>query len=162
MNRRAIVASLNKIANVLDNTGLYQEANSLTNIMKKLAYNFNDKEREFETRRNDEYERDERYEDDDFELGDYEEIGERLEANETMQEYKNALSDPNSDESNGIDTRLTDRVYRLLEEALMGTPLEGELREGDTYDDLEHWISGEKSLEQVFEDRERVMNDRLL
>ena len=37
MNRRTIIASLNKIANELDNNGLFAEATSLTKIMKKLA-----------------------------------------------------------------------------------------------------------------------------
>ena len=37
MTRRQIVASLNKIANELDNNGLHFEANSITNVMKKLA-----------------------------------------------------------------------------------------------------------------------------
>lgn len=37
MTRRQIVASLNKIANELDNNGLHNEANSITNVMKKLA-----------------------------------------------------------------------------------------------------------------------------
>ena len=37
MNRRTIVASLNKIANELDNNGLFAEATSLTKIMQKLA-----------------------------------------------------------------------------------------------------------------------------
>jgi len=37
MNKRQIVASLNKIANILDNSGLYKEANSLTHLMTKLA-----------------------------------------------------------------------------------------------------------------------------
>lgn len=37
MNKRQIIASLNKIANELDCTGLYREANSITNVMKKLA-----------------------------------------------------------------------------------------------------------------------------
>ena len=40
MNKRQILASLNKIANELDSTGLYKEANSITNIMKKLAADF--------------------------------------------------------------------------------------------------------------------------
>ena len=35
MNKRQIIASLNKIANELDNAGLYTEANSITNVMKK-------------------------------------------------------------------------------------------------------------------------------
>jgi hypothetical protein len=37
MTRRQIVASLNKIANELDNNGLHIEANSITSVMKKLA-----------------------------------------------------------------------------------------------------------------------------
>jgi hypothetical protein len=37
MNKRTIVASLNKIANELDNSGLYREATSLTNVMRKIA-----------------------------------------------------------------------------------------------------------------------------
>jgi hypothetical protein len=37
MNRRQILASLNKIANELDNTGLHREATSLTNVMRKIA-----------------------------------------------------------------------------------------------------------------------------
>lgn len=40
MNKRQILASLNKIANELDYTGLHKEANSITNIMKKLAADF--------------------------------------------------------------------------------------------------------------------------
>ena len=37
MNKRQIIASLNNIANDLDSNSLYQEANILTNIMKRLA-----------------------------------------------------------------------------------------------------------------------------
>jgi recombinational DNA repair ATPase RecF len=37
MNKRQIVASLNKIANTLDNTGLYQESSAITNVMNKIA-----------------------------------------------------------------------------------------------------------------------------
>jgi hypothetical protein len=37
MNKKQIVASLNKIANLLDNTGLYKEANTVTEVMKRLA-----------------------------------------------------------------------------------------------------------------------------
>jgi hypothetical protein len=42
MNKKQIVASLNKIANLLDNTGLYKEANTVTKIMSKLAMDEND------------------------------------------------------------------------------------------------------------------------
>jgi len=37
MNKRQIIASLNNIANDLDSNSLYQEANILTKIMKRLA-----------------------------------------------------------------------------------------------------------------------------
>ena len=37
MNKKTILASLSNIANELDTTGLYKQANSITNIMKKLA-----------------------------------------------------------------------------------------------------------------------------
>lgn len=39
MTRRQILASLNNIANELDDNGFYKEANTLTNIMKRLASN---------------------------------------------------------------------------------------------------------------------------
>jgi hypothetical protein len=37
MNQRQIIASLNKIANELDDSGMYTESKSVTNVMKKLA-----------------------------------------------------------------------------------------------------------------------------
>jgi hypothetical protein len=37
MNKRQIIASLNNIANSLDNSGLYSEANTITKVMIKLA-----------------------------------------------------------------------------------------------------------------------------
>jgi len=37
MNKRQILASLNNISNQLDNSGLYPEANILTNVMKRIA-----------------------------------------------------------------------------------------------------------------------------
>lgn len=37
MNKRIIIAELNKIANELDSNGLYSEANTLTNVMKRVA-----------------------------------------------------------------------------------------------------------------------------
>jgi ribosomal protein L37AE/L43A len=43
MNKRQIVASLNNIANTLDNSGLYKEANTITNVMIKLADESNSK-----------------------------------------------------------------------------------------------------------------------
>ena len=41
MNKRQIIASLNNIANSLDNSGLYKEANAITKVMIKLADEFN-------------------------------------------------------------------------------------------------------------------------
>ncbi len=43
MNKRQIIASLNNIANTLDNSGLYKEANTITNVMKRLAEEENSK-----------------------------------------------------------------------------------------------------------------------
>ena len=40
MNKRQIIASLNNIANSLDNSGLFKEATSITNLMKRLAKNY--------------------------------------------------------------------------------------------------------------------------
>lgn len=37
MNKRQIIASLNKIANELDAASLYKEANTLTQVMKRVA-----------------------------------------------------------------------------------------------------------------------------
>jgi hypothetical protein len=37
MNKRTVLASLNKIANELDNNGLYAEASAITKVMKKMA-----------------------------------------------------------------------------------------------------------------------------
>ena len=40
MNKRQILASLNKIADQLDNNGLFTEANTITNVMIKVADEF--------------------------------------------------------------------------------------------------------------------------
>ena len=37
MNKKTVIASLNQIANELDNTGLYSEASTVTEIMVKLS-----------------------------------------------------------------------------------------------------------------------------
>ena len=37
MTKRQVVASLNNIANQLDNNGLYQESSVITNVMNKIA-----------------------------------------------------------------------------------------------------------------------------
>ena len=42
MNKRTIIASLNKIANELDNNGLFNEANTVTKVMSKIAMDEND------------------------------------------------------------------------------------------------------------------------
>ena len=43
MNKRTVLASLNKIANELDNSGLHNEANTITKVMVKLAYDEDEK-----------------------------------------------------------------------------------------------------------------------
>jgi hypothetical protein len=40
MNKKIILSSLSNIANTLDNNGLYREANTLTNVMIKIADEF--------------------------------------------------------------------------------------------------------------------------
>ena len=40
MNKKQIVASLNKIANELDNNGLFSEASTVTKVMSKLAADY--------------------------------------------------------------------------------------------------------------------------
>ena len=42
MNKKQIVASLNKIANELDNSGLYAEASTVTKVMSRVAMDEND------------------------------------------------------------------------------------------------------------------------
>jgi len=42
MNKRQIIASLNKIANELDTAKLYTEANTVTKVMSKIAMDGND------------------------------------------------------------------------------------------------------------------------
>lgn len=42
MNKRQIIASLNNIANTLDNNFLYNEANIITRVMKKLSKKHDD------------------------------------------------------------------------------------------------------------------------
>jgi hypothetical protein len=38
MNKKQIVASLNKIANELDNSGLFSESSTVTKVMSRLAF----------------------------------------------------------------------------------------------------------------------------
>ena len=38
MNKRTVMASLKKIANELDNNGLHNEADTVTKVMSRLAY----------------------------------------------------------------------------------------------------------------------------
>ena len=54
MNKRTIMASLNKIANALDNGGLHNEADTVTKVMSRLAYDFEGMGEE-EINGNDEY-----------------------------------------------------------------------------------------------------------
>jgi hypothetical protein len=49
MNKRQILASLNKIADQLDNNNLFKEANTITNVMIKVAdeFNFDPRQKDF-------------------------------------------------------------------------------------------------------------------
>jgi hypothetical protein len=51
MNKRQIVASLNNIANELDNNGLYQESSVITNVMNKIAQAPSDFQSDFESKK---------------------------------------------------------------------------------------------------------------
>ena len=51
MNKRQIIASLNNIANTLDNDGLYQESSAITNIMNKIAQAPSDLKGDFESKK---------------------------------------------------------------------------------------------------------------
>jgi hypothetical protein len=51
MNKRQIVASLNNIANELDNNGLYQESSVITNVMNKIAQAPSDFQGDFESKK---------------------------------------------------------------------------------------------------------------
>ena len=80
MNRRTVLASLNKIANQLDIEGLHNEADTVTKVMSRLAYDFEGMGEE-EINGNDEYNMEdympfgdeddemEMDEDDDFDMG---------------------------------------------------------------------------------------------
>ena len=41
MNKRIIISSLNEIADTLDNNGLHKEANTITEVMVRVADEFN-------------------------------------------------------------------------------------------------------------------------
>jgi hypothetical protein len=51
MNKRQIIASLNNIANELDNNGLYQESSVITNVMNKMAQAPSDLKGDFESKK---------------------------------------------------------------------------------------------------------------
>ena len=48
MNKRQVIASLNKIANELDTNGLYRESSVITNVMNKIAQAPSDFESDFD------------------------------------------------------------------------------------------------------------------
>jgi len=47
MNKRTVIANLNKIANELDNSGMFNEANEITNVMKRIAQDYAGQESAF-------------------------------------------------------------------------------------------------------------------
>ena len=44
MNKRTVMASLNKIANELDNNGLHNEADTVTKVMSRIAMDFDERD----------------------------------------------------------------------------------------------------------------------
>ena len=81
MNKRTVMASLNKIANELDNNGLHNEADTVTKVMSRLAYDderdyMNDKMDDMDLMRDDympygdpDGDDDENMEDEDYDMG---------------------------------------------------------------------------------------------
>jgi hypothetical protein len=81
MNKRTVLASLNKIANQLDIEGLHNEADTVTKVMSRLAYDdfderdyYNDKMDDMDLMREDympygDEDDDMDMEDDDFDMG---------------------------------------------------------------------------------------------
>jgi hypothetical protein len=48
MNKRTVIANLNKIANELDNSGMFKEATEITNVMKRIAQDYAGQESAFQ------------------------------------------------------------------------------------------------------------------
>ena len=57
MNKRQIIASLNKVANTLDLDGLHNEADSITKVMSRIANNFDEEYDKYVERTQKDYEK---------------------------------------------------------------------------------------------------------
>jgi hypothetical protein len=76
MNKRIVMASLNKIANELDNNGLHNEADTVTKVMSRLAY-------------------------DDFDVRDYD--NDKMDGMDLMKEDYMPYGDPDGDDDMDMD-----------------------------------------------------------
>ena len=81
MNKRTIMASLNKIANALDNGGLHNEADTVTKVMSRLAY-------------------------DDFDERDY--MNDKMDGMDLMGDDYMPYGDPDGDDDMDMDEEMMD------------------------------------------------------
>ena len=129
-----------KIANILDDQGLHQEADKLTRVAVKLAQNFNDEYSKYEMRTQRDYEKG--LDDDGISSGDYSEMA-ALENDPLMRRYKMEYQkDPMAEG----DEELDNAVHEKLMDVLAGTYLEDSVANGDELYILEPWLKDEMSL----------------
>jgi len=81
MNKRIVMASLNKIANELDNNGLHNEADTVTKVMSRLAY-------------------------DDFDVRDYD--NDKMDGMDLMKEDYMPYGDPDGDDDEYMEEEMMD------------------------------------------------------
>ena len=129
-----------KIANILDDQGLHNEADKLTRVAVKLAQNFNDEYSKYEMRTQRDYEKG--LDDDGIPSGDYSEMA-ALENDALMKRYKMEYQkDPMAEG----DEELDNAVHEKLMDVLAGTYLEDSVENGDELYILEPWLKDEMSL----------------
>lgn len=137
-----------KIANILDDQGLHNEADKLTHIAVKLAQNFNDEYSKYEMRTQRDYDRSQ--EDGEIMGGDYSGLA-ALENDPLMKRYKMEYQkDPMAEG----DEEMSDMVHGKLMEALSGTYLEDSVANGDDLYIMESWLKDEMSLPESAEEYE--------
>jgi len=137
-----------KIANILDDQGLHNEADKLTHIAVKLAQNFNDEYSKYEMRTQRDYDRSQ--EDGGIIGGDYSGLA-ALENDPLMKRYKMEYQkDPMAEG----DEEISDLVHGKLMEALSGTYLEDSVANGDDLYIMESWLKDEMSLPESAEEYE--------
>jgi len=129
-----------KIANILDNQGLHNEADKLTRVAVKLAQNFNDEYSKYEMRTQSDYEKG--LDDGGISSGDYSEMA-ALENDPLMKRYKMEYQkDPMAEG----DEEMENAVHEKLMDVLAGTYLEDSVANGDELYILEPWLKDEMSL----------------